>query len=233
MFFPERITGINSSDLVLEVGPGGTPHPRSDFFLEYDFNDESIQKLQRGNAPELATEKPIVYYDGKKFPFADKQFDYVICSHVLEHIDDLDLFVRELTRVSHKGYIEYPTIYYEYLYNIPVHVNYLKLNKEKLFYLKKDDSPLQKFAPVHRLLLSSLENGYTSLVDDLKEWMFEGFEWEEKLSIQKADTIEELVWDAFVIERKIIPSNTKHKTSLIKNIFNKISKKGAMQRVII
>ena len=45
----------------------------------------------------------------KKLPFADKEFDFVIASHVMEHVDDLELFISELERISTKGYIELPT----------------------------------------------------------------------------------------------------------------------------
>ena len=45
----------------------------------------------------------------KKLPFKDKTFDFVICTHVVEHVDDVPYFLNELSRVSKKGYIEVPT----------------------------------------------------------------------------------------------------------------------------
>ena len=45
----------------------------------------------------------------KKLPFKDKEFDFVISSHVLEHVEDISYFLNELARVSKKGYIEVPT----------------------------------------------------------------------------------------------------------------------------
>ena len=58
------------------------------------------------------------YYDDKKFiqltekklPFKDKEFDFVVASHVMEHVEDVDFFIKELERVSRKGYIELPTM---------------------------------------------------------------------------------------------------------------------------
>ena len=44
-----------------------------------------------------------------KLPFKDKEFDYVILSHVLEHVPNLLEFVSEIERVSKAGYIELPT----------------------------------------------------------------------------------------------------------------------------
>ena len=57
------------------------------------------------------------YYEDKKFirltekklPFKDKEFDFVVASHVMEHVEDIDFFIKELERVSKKGYIELPT----------------------------------------------------------------------------------------------------------------------------
>jgi len=57
------------------------------------------------------------FYKGKKFikitekklPFEDKEFDFVIASHVIEHVKDFEFFLKELERISSKGYIELPT----------------------------------------------------------------------------------------------------------------------------
>ena len=46
----------------------------------------------------------------KKLPFKDKEFDFVVASHVMEHVEDIDFFIKELERVSKKGYIELPTM---------------------------------------------------------------------------------------------------------------------------
>ena len=45
----------------------------------------------------------------KKLPFKDKEFDFVISSHVIEHVEDFEFFVKELERISAKGYIELPS----------------------------------------------------------------------------------------------------------------------------
>jgi len=46
---------------------------------------------------------------GKKLPFKDKEFDYVILSHVLEHVPDIIEFKLEIERIAKSGYIELPT----------------------------------------------------------------------------------------------------------------------------
>ena len=50
-----------------------------------------------------------ILIDGKKLPFSDKEFDFVIASHVIEHVKDFEFFIKELERISSKGYIELPS----------------------------------------------------------------------------------------------------------------------------
>jgi len=54
-------------------------------------------------------DKNFVKLDSKRLPFEDNYFDFVIASHVLEHVEDYKFFINELERVSNKGYIELPT----------------------------------------------------------------------------------------------------------------------------
>ena len=54
-------------------------------------------------------EKKFIKINEKKLPFKDKEFDFVIASHVIEHVEDFEFFLKELERISTKGYIELPT----------------------------------------------------------------------------------------------------------------------------
>tara|TARA_A100001015_G_C14908839_1_gene679553 strand:- start:162 stop:815 length:654 start_codon:yes stop_codon:yes gene_type:complete len=48
-------------------------------------------------------------YPDQKLPFDDKEFDYVVLSHVLEHVPNIKEFTSELERIAKAGYIELPT----------------------------------------------------------------------------------------------------------------------------
>ena len=45
----------------------------------------------------------------KSLPFKDKEFDFVVASHVIEHVEDFEFFIKELERITNKGYIELPS----------------------------------------------------------------------------------------------------------------------------
>ena len=55
-------------------------------------------------------DKKFIRLTEKKLPFKDKEFDFVVASHVMEHVEGVDFFIKELERVSKKGYIELPTM---------------------------------------------------------------------------------------------------------------------------
>ena len=53
--------------------------------------------------------RAFVKINDKKLPFKDDEFDFVVASHVIEHVDDLNFFLNEIERISSKGYIELPS----------------------------------------------------------------------------------------------------------------------------
>ena len=58
---------------------------------------------------EQYSDKKFIKLDNENLPFADKEFDFVIASHVLEHVKDPTKFLNEISRVARQGYIEVPT----------------------------------------------------------------------------------------------------------------------------
>jgi hypothetical protein len=192
MFFPERVRSVRSEDRVLEVGPGSTPHPLSQMFLEKYFA-ESESFGQRGALPAIELKKPVFYYDGGSFPFREKEFDYIICSHVLEHVDDVPFFVGELARVASRGYLEFPTLHYEYLYSFNEHLNLLRYQDGEILWLPKSETRLIDFVPIQRFLRSTLTAGYDEVVRSLKECFFQGFEWFSSIRVRRVDDLLELV----------------------------------------
>jgi len=54
-------------------------------------------------------EKNFILLQDEILPFKDKEFDFIISSHVLEHVTDPQFFISELERIGKEGYIEVPT----------------------------------------------------------------------------------------------------------------------------
>lgn len=222
MFFPEKIVGIKDGDRVLEVGPGGFPYFRSDVLLEKNFNEKELFE-QRGGAPLLKTDKKIIVYSGDRFPFKDGEFDYVICSHVLEHVDNVSIFLNELTRVAKAGYLEFPTVYYEYLYNFKVHKNILFNNNGKIFWLEKNITGLDNFFEVNKFFYETLIQGKTQLVDELKEYFFQGLEWFGKIDLIKTTNVKDICFEG--VQYKSLNFNNRFERSLVYRIIKFMERK--------
>lgn len=192
MFYPERVITVKPTDRVLEIGPGSTPHPRSDVYLELAYENKEAEQAQFGYTGDLVTSKPIVFYDGGRFPFHDNEFDYVICSHVLEHVPDVENFISELQRVAPAGYLEFPTVYYDYLFNFDVHLNFLYWNGECILWNKKSQFPLHEFSLIQRIFREALIRQSVSIVKELREVCIQGFEWKRPLQLRKTTSLDDL-----------------------------------------
>jgi SAM-dependent methyltransferase len=81
---------------LLDVGCGTKPY-RSLFRVERYAGLEIDTPEARGRAIADA------YYDGKRFPFQDREFRGALCNQVLEHVFEPDAFLREIARVLQPG----------------------------------------------------------------------------------------------------------------------------------
>ena len=96
--FIDNLLNKNSNWKVLDIGCGYTAHKNATVICD-------VQDLSN-----FYKNKNFIKLDGKILPFKDDEFDFVIASHVLEHVEDVTTFIKELSRVSSKGYIELPTV---------------------------------------------------------------------------------------------------------------------------
>jgi SAM-dependent methyltransferase len=194
MFYPHLIESIGSDFKVLEIGPGATPHPRSNEFLEFNFCDEETIISQRGNVkanPDFGGRR-VHYYNGGRFPFPDKAFDYVIASHVVEHTPDPEAFMAEVFRVGGgKGYLEFPLPPYEYMFDLDVHLSYVWFDELDLtlHYVKKPRDLLVDFSNITSELRRGLELGWDDLIRNNLSFFMQGFEFSSPFAIQEERSI--------------------------------------------
>lgn len=200
MFFPEKIKSIKSGDRVLEIGPGAFPHPRADVFLERIFNGEKEKIAQSGYEKPIILNKPVFYYDGGAFPFQDKEFDYVICSHVIEHVErnNLTKFISEIQRVSSGGYIEFPNVFYELLNFQPVHIWFMHYRNGKMYFLDKKSF---KTSPLHQCIRAMFygKNPYAQgMFEEYKDFFFVGYEWQTEICFEIVENFAMLIEESDV-----------------------------------
>ena len=159
----EKILEKNSNWKILDIGCGYRANKYASIIADVkDFSN-------------YYKEKKFVKINDKNLPFKDKEFDFVIASHVIEHVEDFEFFLRELERISNKGYIELPTrlgdnLVFENKKDHLWHINFDDDNK-KLNINKK----VQVFEPILTVSSSQLFRNYfrSSLVIELF--------WEDKI----------------------------------------------------
>ncbi len=167
---------IKRHDLVLEVGGGHNPHPRSNIIVDKYVDDNTHRS---GNIKILKHQK-FLSADGENLPFKDKEFDYVICCHVLEHVENPEKFLSEQFRVAKKGYIETPSLLGEYLSPKDSHrwilheinnILYL-VEKKKINFSSTYDlgDLIQGYLPKHSIGFKILERTHPNVKTIRIEW---------------------------------------------------------------
>jgi SAM-dependent methyltransferase len=126
---------VDHNALVLDVGSGDKPHWRADVLLDRYVGDE--HGGQRSGSASARVDRPLFDADAADMPFADHAFDYVICSHVLEHVERPDAVIAELTRVAKAGYIEVPEAASAKIVDFPSHLWWVTLDDGVLVFAAK------------------------------------------------------------------------------------------------
>lgn len=96
---------FSPGEQVLDIGSGGDPFPHATLLA-----DRYLQPTQHRTTQFRSQGKRVVICDIHALPFADQMFDYVVATHVLEHVHDPIQACRELQRVARAGFIETPAL---------------------------------------------------------------------------------------------------------------------------
>jgi SAM-dependent methyltransferase len=167
---------IKRGEKVLEVGGGHNPHPQAQVVVD-KYADSNFH---RSGDIKVLEKQTFMEADGENLPFKDKEFDYVICCHVLEHAENPEKFLAEQFRVAKRGYIETPSLIGEYLFPKASHKWILHemngtlylLDKKKLgFQFGYDLGELiQDYLPTHSIGFKILERTHPNIVNVRIEW---------------------------------------------------------------
>ncbi|MGA7992931.1 MAG: methyltransferase domain-containing protein [Thermoanaerobaculia bacterium] len=98
---------VGSDALVLEVGSGGNPYARANVLLD------AYEETRERHWTPLSVDRPFVFGSVERLPFRTRAFDFVIASHLIEHVADPARVLGELERVAPAGYIEVPDAFME------------------------------------------------------------------------------------------------------------------------
>ena len=189
--FINNLLEKNPNWKVLDIGCGYTAHNKATVICD-------IQDLSN-----FYKDKKFVKLNEDVLPFENKEFDFVIASHVIEHVKDVKFFIKELERVSTKGYIELPTI----------------LEDNLVFENKKDHLWHMEFDDIKNQLLVSKKIQYIEpmiTVSSIKEFS----------KYFRQSLVLELYWENSIefniVERKIDNFKKLSRLNLLKKFFSKL-----------
>lgn len=155
---------LNEDDLVLDVGGGACPFNRANYVMDFKpFDDKGSYvtgglPASQGGKIEYFSRETWIQFDicsRQPWPFKDKQFDFVICSHVLEDLRDPIWVCSELCRVAKAGYVEFPSRMWESTRGWE-HDNIAGLSHHR--WLCEIEANHIKFTPKYHMIHASIEH---------------------------------------------------------------------------
>lgn len=129
------IKNISRDDLVLDVGSGDKPFWRADVIVDKYLEDD---KQRASGSIIFDKRKLFVKTDVENLPFKDKAFDFVFCSHLLEHVENPAKAIKEITRVGKRGYLEVPRAFLDFLEPFSSHLWLCELEGEALVFKRRE-----------------------------------------------------------------------------------------------
>ncbi len=148
---------IKPGDKVLDLGSGHIPFPLATHLADIAIDDGDVGRA--GMPFKHINGLPVYECSVENTPFADKEFDFVYCSHVLEHTTNPQKACEELMRIAHRGYIETPTKGKDIYMNtarVSNHLQCVELINGVLTFIKYDEDILDGIG--HELLLSMINS---------------------------------------------------------------------------
>ena len=189
----DNLLDDNPNWKVLDIGCGYGAHEKASVICD-------VQDLSK-----FYENKNFIKLESEILPFKDKEFDFVIASHVLEHVKEVDIFIKELERVSSKGYVEVPT----------------KLEDNLVFENKKDHVWHMEFDDINYELIISKKVQYFEpilTVSSIKKFS----------KIFRQSLVLELYWEKQITYKKNNKSEIAQKFSRLYLLRKFISKKLRM-----
>jgi ubiquinone/menaquinone biosynthesis C-methylase UbiE len=109
------ICETNTYDKVLEVGAGDgsilqilDKQNFANSFFAVEISESGLEEIKAKKIEKL---KSTQLFDGYRLPFANKEMDLVVLSHVLEHVEHERVLLREIHRIAKQVVIEVPKDY--------------------------------------------------------------------------------------------------------------------------
>ena len=181
---------IKPSDKVLDIGSGHKPFPLATHLADIAIDDDNYGR--GGTKFKYERGKPVFECELENTSFENQEFDFVYCSHVLEHSHDPEKACKELMRIGKRGYIETPSKGKDLFFNSAKKSNHnycVEIINNKLTFSEYSREEIEGLSSsilldMHISPRTIREKAFSALVY-LKANIFNTmFEWDEKFDYQ-------------------------------------------------
>lgn len=197
------LAAIRPNDRVVDVGGGAQPLLRADTVIDIlPFERRGIQGGFIGSGEARFTKNSWIVTDfsrHEQFPFNDKEFDFVFCSHTLEDIADPFWVCMEMQRIGKRGYIEVPSREAEFTSGIAgkwrVNKNYFAGCYHHRWFIEAKDGELvftAKYPFIHVFRQYQLPKQYALNKPILEFWWQNEFRFREQQVLSVEEALNEL-----------------------------------------
>jgi SAM-dependent methyltransferase len=138
------LEGLN----VVDLGCGLNPHPAARTVVEPFL--EPVSRFEGSVTPQAFTARGIRFVQQRMdsdLPFRDKEFDFAICSHAIEHVEDPGKACSEMIRIAKAGLITAPFLFSDLLFGRPYHRWLVVDRGGVLYFFRKRPEEDRPFGP--------------------------------------------------------------------------------------
>ncbi len=95
---------LKIGEKILDIGSGANPFPYATHLADL-YEGETTHRAES----IVIDKRPFQVCNIENLPYKEKEFDFIYCSHILEHVTSPSKACEEIMRVGRRGYIETPT----------------------------------------------------------------------------------------------------------------------------
>lgn len=161
---------------ILEIGSGGNPVREATVLLDKYLDDTHGHR----HGQRIRINRPFVQGDGEILPFKSKSFDKVIARHVIEHAINVEAFLNEMERISNRGYIECPSIVWEFMQPFRTNHKWLFFEIDRCLIISRNIYYNQLYSPLIKKLIQGSKS-ISLFRKSYKKIINIHFSWEDKI----------------------------------------------------
>lgn len=175
--------GLTGGEYVLDLGCGNV----NQMFKVSGLNITYADKVVPTNLGKEIFFK--IDLDQDPLAFADKQFEFVIASHVLEHLEDPVGVCKQISRIGQRGVVSAPSVFTEIFWNWGSHRWFIIDGGSTLYFIRKEPKLVTDFHGfLHKVCAGNPEFNKDFVREENRQIMYIRHLWTHELNVEYVDT---------------------------------------------